>query len=235
MDSWQETYEKIVAAIAATGTQFLFYRGHCDAKYRLMPSLGRLPLLKATASEDSIYFDFVTRAGELLPRHNDSWANLFAMQHHGLPTRLLDWTETLGVALYFALKSGKGNACIWILNPFALNEKTINSKAIVHPTELNGDYREYYIARTKHLEGNVVAISPLRHFPRVFHQRAGFTLHDDLTQPLDKLHADVVTKITIPASARAGGEEFLRLAGISEFSLFPDLDGLARELNDMYF
>jgi hypothetical protein len=51
-----------------------------------------------------------------------------------------------------------------------------------------------------------------------------------LNTSLDGLHPDVVRKVIIPKAARAEAKRFLELAGISEFSLFPDLDGLAREI-----
>ena len=233
MSAWTDTYEQIVETIDKAKTDSLFYRGHYRANWTLLPGLARAT--SAEEIEDNLYFDFVIRAGELLPRHNDSWSNFFAMQHHGIPTRLLDWTETFGVALYFALKGGKGNAAIWILDPFALNEASINLPNILNPNELPGTYDEYYISKTKPLHGRVIAISPLRHDPRVFSQRAGFTLHDDLKTPLEKAFPSAVTKIVIPAAARREAATYLKLAGISEFSLFPDLDGLAREITEAYF
>jgi hypothetical protein len=232
---WSTTYDELVDAIASLNSDNLLFRGHSDATWPLVPGLGRLESSNHRFLEQSAYFDFLTRAGDLLPENSSSWNTLFAMQHFGLPTRLLDWTETLGVAIYFALRSGHGDAAVWLCNPFKLNEATLNRPEVIHPTDLAGTYEDYYIDKRKKLEGNVVAITPLRHNPRVFHQRAGFTLHDNIGASLEKLHPDVVKKVTIPADARNGAQQFLRVAGISEFSLFPDLDGLSRELKQQYF
>lgn len=237
MSEWISFYDEAIEIIEEFGDECLLFRGHSVGSWRLMPGLGRLGLESHTVSEmeQIAYFDFLTRAGDLLPASNDSWSNIFVMQHHGLPTRLLDWTETFGVALYFALRDGDGDAAVWILNPFKLNKATINREQVIHPTGLNGNYEDYYLERTKVLEGSVIAMSPLRHNPRVFHQRAGFTLHDNLQTPLEDMYPEALRKIVIPKGARSGAIKFLKIAGISEFSLFPDLDGLSRELMREHF
>jgi len=106
---------------------------------------------------------------------------------------------------------------------------------IIHPTELRNDYKECFFDKTAQLHGNVVAISPLRHNPRVFQQRAGFILHGDISTPLEKLYPSVVTKIVLSKEAFRDAWRFVELAGVSEFSLYPDLDGLSRELCRKYF
>jgi len=72
----------------------LLFRGHAKADWKLMPSVGRVKNVcfeKIEDFENSLYFDFVTRAGSLLNEGDGSWNVAFAMQHHGLPTRLLDF------------------------------------------------------------------------------------------------------------------------------------------------
>jgi hypothetical protein len=150
------------------------------------------------------------------------------MQHHGLPTRLLDWTHNFGVALYFALKGSDGDAAVWVLDPYELNAASTGRDLLLHPTQLKADYRACFIDHTAAPDGNVVAIAPLRHHPRSISQQSAFTLHGDLSRPLEELHPSTVTKIVVPKEARHDAEVFLSLAGITEFTVFPDLDGLAR-------
>lgn len=232
MDEWLSLYRQAAEVIEGLGSQRPFFRGHGDSSWPLVPSLGRFVLDSGSVEfhENNTYYDFIVRAGDLIPPRSDSWNILFTMQHHGLPTRLLDWSETFGVALYFALREGEGDGTVWVLDPFKLNEATIKRYEIMCPTDLKRSYADYYVERLEPLEGDVVAISPLRHNPRVSHQRAGFTLHDNLDKSLEDLHPEALARIDIPAKVRAGAAKFLKLAGISEFSLFPDLDGLAREL-----
>jgi hypothetical protein len=86
--------------------QECFFRGLRDSGFSLLPSLYR----NCDRSWDHywqlerrLFFEFRTRARQLYDVENSGWDVLFHMQHHGVPTRLLDWTTVFGVALYFAL------------------------------------------------------------------------------------------------------------------------------------
>ncbi len=205
-----------------------FYRGQADASWKLLPAFARqggTPTL-----EGILYYDFIARAGNLLQPDPSGWSQLFVMQHHGIPTRLMDWTTTFAIALYFAVRDGKEDAAVWILDPYVLNKTSWEDESLPAPGELESDYYRWFVTRKKVLATKVVAISPTLNNPRLFNQRAAFTLHGELKTPLEDLFPDAVRKIVIPGSARTEAKEFLRLAGISEYSLFPDLDGLARDL-----
>jgi hypothetical protein len=212
----------------------LFFRGQADARWSLLPGLARTTSGDSRNIEKIVYYDFLTRAGDLVSDGGSSWNHLLTMQHHGLPTRLLDWSETFGVALYFALKAPRTDAAVWVLDPFRLNAVSLGDGALPRPTDLGGEYTDFFIDESRPFDPRVVAIAPLRHNPRIHRQRGGFTLHRNLDTPLETLYPDAVRKLTIPRAAHAGARDFLRLAGISEFTLFPDLDGLSRELRDEY-
>lgn len=243
--AWGKVYAEILQAIDSFRTAPLYFRGHRVSTWPLLPSLARVrPTAQArarltsdVARETTVYTHFLTRAGDLIPAGSDPWSVAFSMQHHGLPTRLLDWTTSLAVALFFAIREsdGTGTSAIWILNPFTLNQQSISRYELFHPSDLHGNYEDYFVSRKFRLEGPVVAIYPLRHNPRVFRQQSGFTLHEDLTSGVDMLFPQVVRKVEIPPAALIGARRFLQLAGVSAFSLFPDLDALARELKDDYF
>lgn len=208
-----------------------FFRGHQDEAWQLLPGLARAKA--APSAEQLMYYDFTTRAGTLLSPDRSGWSHLFSMQHHGLPTRLLDWTTTFGVALYFAVKAGGGDAAVWVLDPYELNKHT--DLALPTPEELNASYYDTFIDGRKTFEGRIVALQPPRFHPRVHSQHAAFTFHAYLEEPLEAVYRAALRKIVIPAAAREHAQLFLRLAGISEFSLFPDLDGLARDLNSLHY
>ena len=116
-----------------------WFRGIGNTNDKLVPRLYRPEYQPIREFEDDFRYVFHERAwpylGDLKWEPKDKWEWYFLMQHHGLPTRLLDWTEGALVALYFALRyateTTKGsasskpqnNAAVWVLNPLTLNKK----------------------------------------------------------------------------------------------------------------
>jgi hypothetical protein len=106
----------------------LWFRGHERVAYALTPSILRRPQedLGAYLDEVSLTRHFQTMNPEASPRDSSDFEWLVVMQHYLAPTRLLDWTENLLVALYFAVRDPKldsttEDAAIWMLNARRLN------------------------------------------------------------------------------------------------------------------
>lgn len=105
-----------------------YYRGVPNKEYGLIPSIFRNSekwneqYSSVTKLENNLFYDFCSYADGILNIKHE-WDIVFKMQHHGIPTRLLDWTESIGVALYFALMFSEetNQPCIWVLDPYKLN------------------------------------------------------------------------------------------------------------------
>jgi hypothetical protein len=211
-----------------------FFRGQEWQGWGLVPALGRLKCASADelhAREARLFADFKVRAGNLLNDEDDAWRIAFLMQHHGLPTRLLDWSASFAIALHFAMRHAReGDAVVWILDAGKLNRAVGCGEELLLHSALEGDYADYFIARTKEFPFPVVGLAPSRSSPRLQQQRGFFTLHRDLERSLDETHAQALNKVVIPNALFDDARAFLRLSGVNEFSLFPDLDGLARHL-----
>lgn len=81
----------------------VFYRGHANPNYLLRPSIMRTPGLRA--NENMLYQQLLINCPEDFERCHTHLEKLVKMQHYGLPTRLLDITRNLLVALFFACES----------------------------------------------------------------------------------------------------------------------------------
>jgi len=182
--------------------------------------------------EKNFYYEFRARAGALLNPGFTSWDVLFLMQHHGVPTRLLDWTESFATALYFALEGATSDADIWMLDPYLLNQQEGNTGDIIDvQSHFEAEYFDLFIEPDgrKQLSGTAVAIYPRRQIARLASQHGLFTLHLEGVA-LEDQQEPWLTRFRLSAPAVPEASRFLQVMGVNDFSLFPDLDGLSRFL-----
>lgn len=207
------------------------FRGQPDARWELVPGLYRFDW----ADEREMVAQFKRRAAPFLegsrPAHEWEWYIL--MQHYGLPTRLLDWSEGAVLGLYFGVRTRlKGqSAAVWMLNTVALNDKAVGREELLemHDAVLAPYWKDDQQPTVP------VAIVPSHLSRRVAAQRSCFTLHGRDRQSLHKGEAAAfVAKIVIPDEAVWSIRAELDLAGIGDTTVFPDLDGLCRELRTVW-
>jgi len=215
-----------------------FYRGHADGSWKLLPTLLRdYKGGKVDEVESNLFFEFQARAKELHNLQLEDWDVLFFMRHHRVPTRLLDWTETLGIALYFALEDKPAGQtkpptkppCIWVLNPYKLNNDDLVTPRNLgwnNKEESYYDYGELLVDTRKWPWSKAVAIYPQQKPARMSAQRGWFTIHGENRSPINIQKRDAVAKVEIPLEAEAAAREFLRIAGIDRYGIYADLDAL---------
>ncbi|MCC7433846.1 MAG: FRG domain-containing protein [Methanoregulaceae archaeon] len=216
-----------------------WWRGHEDVSWALQPSLYRSEI-ESNEHNMNARFRLMARPrrGDC-PSSSDPLGWLFLMQHYGLPTRLLDWSHSPLVALFFAVMStGSTDACVWALWPSQLNlvESKTHSLCMPGSRTIGRLAHQAFTRDNDVVDRRIVAVlteeSDLRHMV----QQSAFTLHGR-NQPLEDISTadQFLIRIRIPAKSKAGFRQILELFGISRGTLFPDLDNLSRELVQMGF
>jgi hypothetical protein len=248
MIEWDNFFNKISDEIARLCNEEEcnrpFFRGLSNRNDLLLPTLfhNERNASNSLNIEKNLYTEFISHSAVIHSKEfslKNSWDILYEMRHHGLPTRLLDWTENFAVALFFALNKGSTNPCIWILNPRELNRKSIKLDAIVNATIPDFDYYSIFIEADPNLKKyqpfkNPISIYPMRSHPRLLAQNGVFTVHGTEIKPLNKFYRGCLKRFDIPKSAISDANRFLTMANINDFTLFPDLDGLSRYLKKRY-
>jgi len=180
--------------------------------------------------------------------NTDHW--LFLAQHVGLPTRLLDWTDSALIGLYFALKSTSPS--VWMLDPFGLNELSVTFKKAEDEQSARSFPLTWFDPRgtiknigIENIKGAwersydgldlPIAVHPTYLHPRMSAQRSVFTIHGARKDPMVEIIPDrILRKFVIDPSASHSMLSDLHMLGIHDSTAFPDLDGLASELSALY-
>ena len=209
------------------------------ACWRLVPGIFRKP--RSRDEEKNLMLEFKRRAQTRYPKcppFDDNAAWVFLMQHYRMVTRLLDWTESRLVALYFAVNAhSRDDGTLWAFSPFAHN-KAETGKTVIFTGE-SPDFlsviRPAFQANAPET-GKILAVISREVDIRMTVQLSVFTAHGT-SEALDKRpHAgECVMKFSIPATAKTQLMGQLRNVGIRESTLFPDLEHLGAELCRLTF
>jgi len=181
-------------------------RGTGNASYALTPSLFRYGSSSDIDKlESDMMWFFKTQAKahlQRLPESELEWLTI--ARHHGLPTRLLDWTLSPLVACFFAVS------------------RRPDTDGVVYLYDIDRAGREEAIDLKKLKV--ITAFFPTHTTTRLTAQSGMFTIHPTHQQTL---HSRKLKKIIIPKAAKKDILELLAKFGIHHATLFPDLDGLA--------
>jgi hypothetical protein len=125
---WNDFLVSVKKAKADLGDpEIVWFRGHWNYSHYLLPSLLRYK--NGLEKEQMLFHTFRRFADKVFKTRESDWETLFDMQHYHIPTRLLDWTENFGIALYFAcyynrLKNSAEDAALYIIDPIKLNKES---------------------------------------------------------------------------------------------------------------
>lgn len=227
----------------------LAFRGMQDAQFDLTTSLARLGG-EFRNHEDDLIRNFRKYAFPQISNMGDSvWHWLALAQHHGLPTRMLDWTYSPFVALHFAtadLELFDHDGVVWCVNYLESNRLLPNTlKGVLDKYDTNIFTAEQLSEAAASLpdferladDEFVVFLEPPSLDERIVNQYALFSLMSSPATDLDEWlceHPQLFRRLIIPSQLKWEIRDKLDQANITERVLFPGLDGLSTWLRRYY-
>jgi hypothetical protein len=193
------------------------FRGEDSSGYELRPKYGRAMLQNRlnSANMEKIIFREFKRTGVAHASYEpkDEWDWLALAQHHGLSTRLLDWSENPLVAAYFATMAytSSDDAVIYVFDKYELDGPDV----LMSPFDIASDY----IFRPRHTAARISA------------QSGVFTVHcspDTIFSPKSLQRWVLDTNILIEVRS------MIRVYGVTKAFVFPGLDSVAYGINESH-
>jgi len=221
----------------------LWFRGLNDKSLDLQPGITWRGV--GERDENSMVAEFLNNSSSLSHETSESsWQQYALMQHYGLPTRLLDWTKSPLVALYFALCSDtKKDRMIWCIEPFQLNILAYKANTIFTPDSMDEDdgvdMVSYLPTHLRENKSRAVPMSPIAieqpfSNKRILAQQGCFTVHGNNNESINSLYDNKKPGDIYRFLIKENNTELLRdelfEIGIKEDTIFPDLSSLSERI-----
>jgi hypothetical protein len=242
-DSWNEELQRFRSPYA--------FRGLSCSNHDLSNSLARLagPHGDINKVELSLLRNFRKYAhAQASPGVDSIWHWLAMAQHHGLPTRMIDWTYSPFVALHFATENPAqygSDGIVWCVNfidanrllPPRLKRILEEEHSQTLTVEMLQDFETLRDFDSLAPDPFVVFLEPPSLDARILNQFALFSLMSNPSACLDvwlREHPELGRSVIVPAELKWEIRDKLDQANINERTLFPGLDGLSRWLERYY-
>lgn len=224
------------------------YRGVADEKWDLVPSLNRV-CAHDLSLESHVFRQFRKYGYAELAEYSGFWSLLPVAQHHGLPTRLLDWTYSPMVAAHFATEDTEfydRDGVIWQLDlkqfkaqlPELLRMKLRESDSNIFTIGmLEKLIPDFDWMKTLSDEPYAVFFEPSSMIDRIVNQYALFSVMSDSSVLLSdwiKEKKIESKRIIIPKEVKLEIRDKLDYINISERMIYPGLDGVCKWITRRY-
>ena len=228
-----ESFPHYTAYVEENYSRQHLFRGLKKESYSLIPKIGRAEYVSRCSAEaekrlyelqdleERTMRDFIKMSVPHMDlRKLSQWDQWTTGQHHGIPTRFLDWTENPLIAAYFATENiPQNDVVVYVIDRNHFNSQTDEELGVFSFQD----------------DDEVVLYVPSYINARIIAQKGVFTVHRDPTVPLDQTHINgalcQVDQLIIPKAIVRDFVNDLDWFGINRSFIYPGLDGLAYYLD----
>jgi hypothetical protein len=246
-------YIQVVKEISFKTNNNVWFRGHAKSSYKNLPAIYREETWNGKKYDFIKEFEAFKRFKRESKVYRDTeFEYLQTMQHFSFPTRMLDWTKSSLIALFFAIESKQDceDPIVWALNPNEFNRQYYDDPMIFYfyGNNVNPNIAKYLYG--KDLDENQLPTFKFDNFPlhpsavlpsyiddRVIAQQSYFIIFGQDQTPLEEYNERnkfKLSKIAIDQNCIDDIMIDLVLSGINYSTIYPDLHGTVKEIKRMY-